>query len=339
MATTGTADVRPVDVGALFRDELREQLVQRRQCLQQALSRGQAVSAVRLLEQVDQALTRLDAGSLGICELCHTPVETDRLIADPLVRFCIDHLPQEKQRALEADLELAARLQSRLLPPKDFHFAGWRVAYHYQPAGIVSGDYCDLATTAEGALYFALADVSGKGVAASLLMSNLSAMFRTLAPLGIPVAELMSHANRVFCESTLPTQYATVVVGKAMPDGVVEFANAGHLEPLIVGSNSVTRIPSTGLPIGLFRDEPVKSATMRMEREEVLVLYSDGITETSSAADEEYGAERLARIVAHCRAQSPDEHVARCIADLAAFRGHGPQADDETLMVLQRADS
>jgi sigma-B regulation protein RsbU (phosphoserine phosphatase) len=278
----------------------------------------------------------MESGSLGLCDACHTAVEPDRLMADPLLRFCLDHLPPEKQRALEADLELAAKLQARLLPPKSSQADGWRVAYHYEPAGIVSGDYCDFFAGRDNSLYFALGDVSGKGVAASLLMSNLSAMFRSLAPLDVPLAALMSHANRVFCESTLPTQYATVVVGKATPDGFVEIANAGHLEPLVIGPGSLRKITSTGLPIGLFRDEPVKSTLFRINPGEVLLLYSDGISESRDDTDGEYGAERLAKIAAECLAHAPEETVARCIADVAAFRGSVSPHDDQTLMVLQR---
>src|SRR5579884_3888700 len=161
--------VPTVDLGGLLYGELREQLLHRRDRLQQAQARGQAAQAARLLEAVDEALARMEQGSYGLCEACHTAVEPDRLMADPLLRFCIDHLPPEKQRALEADLELAAKLQARLLPAKDFQADGWRVAYHYEPAGIISGDYCDLGIGPDNELYFALGDVSGKGVAASLL--------------------------------------------------------------------------------------------------------------------------------------------------------------------------
>lgn len=332
---TKAQQIPSVDLGGLLYGELRQQLLHRREQLHQAQERGQVAQAVRLLEEVDQALARMEQGSYGICDACHTAVEPDRLMADPLLRFCVGHLPPEKQRALEADLELAAKLQARLLPPKNFQADGWRVAYHYEAAGIVSGDYCDLVAGRDNSLYFAVGDVSGKGVAASLLMSNLSAMFRSLAPLDVPLAALVSHANRVFCESTLPTQYATVVVGKATPDGFVEIANAGHLEPLVIGPGSLRKINSTGLPIGLFRDEPVKSTLFRVNPGEVLVLYSDGISESRDAGDSEYGADRLARIATECLQHSPEDAVARCIADVAAFRGSVNPHDDQTLMVLQ----
>jgi len=327
-----------LNLGELLYTELYQQLEQRRAKLQQAAAHRQTARVVRLLEEVDSALNRMEDHTFGICEQCHQSVETDRLIADPLVRFCIGHLPPAEQQRLEDDLELAARLQARLLPKQDLVCDGWRVAYHYKPAGLVSGDYVDLIAGPDNVLYFALGDVSGKGVAASLLMSNLNAMFRTLAPLGIPLDEIMCHANRVFCESTLPTQYATLVAGKATPDGAVELVNAGHPEPLVVSMDGVRKIDSGGLPIGLFRDEPLTSVNLQLHPGEVLVLYSDGISESRNAHDQDYGAARLSEVVRRCTAQAPKDSVAACIADLIAFSGNAPAVDDQTLMVLQRVE-
>src|SRR5260370_8803793 len=111
-------------------------------------------------------------------------------MADPLVRFCLDHLTNAEQRALESDLSLAARNQRALLPKAGLAPDGWDARYHYQPAGMVSGDYCDLFET-DGGLLFMLGDVSGKGVAASRLMSHLHPPFRTLAPTGLPLVRLL----------------------------------------------------------------------------------------------------------------------------------------------------
>src|SRR6266567_2405187 len=145
---------------------------------------------------------RLERGTFGLCETCHDTIEAERLLADPLMRFCLDHLTQDEQRALESDLSLAARIQRRLLPEPGVELAGWEVRYHYQPAGMVSGDYCDLLQTNNG-LLFLLGDVSGKGVAASMLMSHLHATFRSLAEAGLPLERMVEDANRIFCESTL----------------------------------------------------------------------------------------------------------------------------------------
>jgi sigma-B regulation protein RsbU (phosphoserine phosphatase) len=199
---------------------LRDQLLERRRRLEQAaVAAGETGQVRNLIQEVDAALARIETGSYGLCQVCHEPIEAERLICDPLSRFCLDHLTPSQQRALEGDLQLAARIQRGLLPDPHFHHNAWAVAYHYAPAGIVSGDYCDLIRSERGDLYFILGDVSGKGVAASMLMVHLQAMFRTLIPLGLPLQELVERASRVFCESTLPTHYATLVCGKAAASG------------------------------------------------------------------------------------------------------------------------
>ena len=195
---------------------LRRQLNDRRQRLQAAVpAAAQPGRLLELLREVDAALERIDAGTYGRCEVCQDPIEDDRLAADPLVRFCVGDLTPGAQRALQHDLELAARIQRSLLPRPDRVFGGWEVHYRYEPAGPVSGDYCDvvLPDGDRAPLFFALGDISGKGVAASMLMANLQAIFRSLLATGEPLQALVERANRVFCESTLPTHYATLVCG------------------------------------------------------------------------------------------------------------------------------
>ncbi len=119
---------------------VRDQLIVRHQKLETALVnfRGSA-HLQQLLSEVDDALERLNNGSYGLCEVCHDPVEPDRLLADPLARFCLDHLSLREQQALERDLEMAARIQAELLPKPDFALGQWWVARHYEAAGVVSG--------------------------------------------------------------------------------------------------------------------------------------------------------------------------------------------------------
>jgi len=197
---------------------LRTELEQRRERLHEALHSPAAdPSLSQLLTAVDTALSRIDHGTFGLCETCHDTIEAERLLADPLVRFCLDHLTSAEQRALESDLSMAARIQRGLLPKPGLAPVGWDVRYHYQPAGMVSGDYCDLFETERG-LLFMLGDVSGKGVAASMLMSHLHATFRSLAEAGLQLDRMVEDANRIFCESTLAGQFATLVVGRAAHD-------------------------------------------------------------------------------------------------------------------------
>jgi phosphoserine phosphatase RsbU/P len=312
----------------------RGQLLDRRQKLQAAAVRGGDVS--RLLQEVDAALRRLDAGTFGLCETCHDPIESDRLLADPLTRFCLDHLTTVEQRALEQDLDLASRIQRELLPKADTRLDGWEIAYHYQPAGPVSGDYCDLIRGREGELYFAVGDVAGKGIAAAMLMSHLSAMLRTLIPVGLPLAELMERASRVFCESTLPSHYATLVCGYATASGRVEICNAGHPPPLVVRETGITPIDATGLPIGMFSSEQFSSQVIHLDPGEGLLLYSDGLVETQNIAGAEYGIDRLSAFAASGTRRVPTEVVSACVHDLAHFRGSRSLADDLTVMAIRR---
>ena len=197
---SSAAKQQPMAGGSMATAEqayLRTELEQRRERLHAALHSPAAdASLSQLLTAVDAALSRIDQGTFGLCEKCHDSIEAERLLADPLVRFCLDHLTSAEQRALESDLSLAARIQRRLLPKLSLAPPGWGVRYHYQPAGMVSGDYCDL-LEAEGGLLFMIGDVSGKGVAASMLMSHLHATFRSLAEAGLPLDHMVEDANRI----------------------------------------------------------------------------------------------------------------------------------------------
>src|SRR5712692_9685801 len=211
-------------MGDMTTSFFREQLVDRRQKLESAITQaGQASDLVQLLGEVDSALERVENGSYGICDLCHEPVETARLIADPLVRLCLDHLTPDQQRALEQDLELASQLQRELLPEQSLSHAGWEISYHYEPLGPVSGDYCDVIPgDGDGrSLFFALGYSSGKGVTASMLMAHLHAIFRTLVATGLPAPELVERASRIFRDSTMSPYYATLVCGRAAASGEI----------------------------------------------------------------------------------------------------------------------
>jgi sigma-B regulation protein RsbU (phosphoserine phosphatase) len=312
---------------------LRDQLLVRREKLETAVTKSQTANLVQLLEQVDRALERVDNGSFGICEVCNDNVEAARLLADPLATMCLDCLRPDQQRALEQDLELAARIQAGLLPRRDFSAAGWNVAYHYEPAGMVSGDYCDLISEGKN-LYFMIGDVSGKGVAAAMLMANLHAMFRALVPAGLPLEQLVERANRIFCESTLLTQYATLIVGKADSSGAVELCNGGHVPPFHVSPGQVNSIRTSTVPVGLFCDQKFPTTRIHMAPGDNLVLYTDGVSEAEDSSGTPYGSSALPRLLGENGGRVPHEIVDRCIKDLAGFRASSPRLDDQTLLVL-----
>ena len=317
---------------------LREQLLDRRQKLEvAAIGYRQDEQLTRLLREVDTALQRMDDGTYGICDVCHEPVESERLIADPLTRLCIDHLSPPEQRALEDDLELAGRIQTGLLPEPTQKIDGWEIAYHYQPAGVVSGDYCDVISDGKQNVLFVLGDVSGKGVAASMLMAHLQAMFRTLISVALPLEQMIERASRVFCESTLPTHYATLVCGKTDPSGSVEVCNAGHLPPLLFQAGAVRQIAATGLPVGIFCNEHFTVNRMQLERGDTLLLYTDGFSEATNASGVEYGLERLAGLLSQHHHLPPHALLDACMRDWLSFGDGRRTKDDVTLMAIQRS--
>ena len=121
---------------------LREQLVGRRNQLVAVMRQPDAAVHLRsLLAEVDAALDRMSQGTFGLCETCHDPIEPERLLADPLVRLCLDHLTPSQQKRLERDLELAVSIQQGLLPRQPLNAGPWVMAYEYRPAHLVSGDY------------------------------------------------------------------------------------------------------------------------------------------------------------------------------------------------------
>jgi sigma-B regulation protein RsbU (phosphoserine phosphatase) len=315
-------------------------LLDRRQRLESIASNvASARDVVRLLKEVDSALERMNDGTYGLCESCHDTIEKDRLAADPLVRFCLDHLSEAERDALQKDLDLASQVQAALLPRNNLRIGNWEVGYHYRAAGAVSGDYCDVADASGGTdgFFFLLGDVSGKGVASSLLMSHLHAIFRTLLALNLPLGQMMARANRVFCESTLPTSFATLVCGRATSSGEVEIANAGHCPPLVLHSAPGTKLQATGLPLGMFCDAAYSVERIHLEPRQSLFLYTDGLTEAQNASGEEYGTARLGRFLRGCRDLRPGAMAESCLESLAAFLGGAPQSDDVTVMVVQRS--
>jgi sigma-B regulation protein RsbU (phosphoserine phosphatase) len=318
---------------------IQEALQDRRKRLLAATPDGDSGHLGHLLQQVDSALSRLDSGTFGICEECDVPIEPERLATDPLARVCLECLSPDEQKALEQDLELAARIQHRLLPQQRLSHGGWEAYYHYEPLGVVSGDHCDLIPAdgpADGLLLL-FGDVSGKGVAASILMAHLHATFRSLAGLGLAPDELLRRTNHLFAASTPSSSFATLVCGRLSPDGRVEVANAGHCPPLVRRGARVTSVATTGLPLGLFLDGDYSTQTYRLEPGDLLLFYTDGLTESAQDYGSPYDEQRLASILTRDEIASAEAAATACLDDVASFRNGSPRTDDLTVLAIRRA--
>ena len=315
------------------------QLRERRARLERAGQGGARPPEVaRLLAEVDAALERLERGSFGLCETCHDPIEPEHLRADPLARFCLDHLTPTEQDDLQRDLELARRIQTALLPQRETVLPGWDVHYLYRPAGVVSGDTCDVWPEGQGGFQLLLGDVAGKGVAASLLMANLQAIFRALALSGLPLGERVARANHLFCEATLPSSYATLVAARGGAGGEIELVNAGHCPPLLLRGGRIEALPASGLPLGLFCSSSYASTGLELGRDDLLLLYTDGLSEARSAAGDELGVEPIERLLVGLPLRLPARDVVAAVEQaLARFLDGAPRHDDLTVLALRRA--
>jgi sigma-B regulation protein RsbU (phosphoserine phosphatase) len=320
---------------------LRRQLEDRRDRLGALIeTEGPDADLVRLLRQVDSALSRFDTAEYARCLVCQGSVEEADLRHNPLIEYCLCGLSPEQERALQNDLGLARRIQAALLPDPELSAAGWEASYRYEPAGVVSGDYCDLWSPPgqPDTVWFAVGDVAGKGVAASLLMAHLQAAFRSLVGAGLPLAELVSRVNRQLLGTSIPTHYATLVFGRANAGGDVEMVNAGHCPPLVQRRGALERVAATGFPVGLVEERPYEVARFRLEPGDTMLLYTDGLSEARHADGEEFGEPRIERALAGHSSQPRPRLVLDGVRDaLREYLAGAPRADDLTLLVMRRA--
>lgn len=243
----------------------------------------------------------------------------------------------DKER-LEADLEVARSIQQRLLPQGPPVVAGTDVAGVSIPSRVVGGDLFYFLPFEEGRLGLAIGDVSGKSVPAALLMSNVIAVLRAEAQIGVAVDESLSRINRLIAEQIEPNRFVTLFYGVVdRTSDLVRYACAGHNPPLLLHADrSVTWLTEGGTPLGVVADTRYRTATTRFAAGDVLVLYTDGVTEAESAATEElFGEPRLVEAVTAARDGSAAEILEAVLASLSAFSGGRPPSDDRTLVVVR----
>jgi sigma-B regulation protein RsbU (phosphoserine phosphatase) len=246
-----------------------------------------------------------------------------------------------ERRRLEKELALARRIQERLLPDELPDVVGWRLHARNVPSRGVSGDYYTLVLRqVEGAprLSVMIADVSGKGMAASLLTASLEALCAGPIEEGQSPEDVCEQVSRRLYVRTPPEKYATALVVDLDPaTGRVRYCNAGHNPGLVVRRNGeIERLGTTGPPIGLMPGLSFGGQDAQMESGDLLVLYTDGITEANDPDEEEFGLERLEEVCRETRAQGPDALGEAIGLRLDAFAQGVPYADDRTLVVLQR---
>ena len=246
---------------------------------------------------------------------------------------------EQEKKLLVQDLERAAEIQRRLLPGAAPRLAGFDIAGYNAPCRTVGGDYFDFLHYPDGYVGVFIGDVSGKGMSAALLMSSLQARVQVLFEARGGLAEQVVRLNRITAGNCLNECFVTLFAAILDPTtGRIVYCNAGHNPPLIVHKNdAVERLPATGLILGVKPDAEYEEGSCVLNQEDLLVLFSDGLTEACSVeADEEFGEERLVELLKRER-HKPAAEIIECIKQvLMSFTGSAPPADDITVVLARR---
>jgi phosphoserine phosphatase RsbU/P len=270
--------------------------------------------------QVLQAVARQTGLALEVSELAHS------LAAEAAQRAKVNR-----------EIEIAREVQERLFPQEMPMLPGATVAGHCRPALGVGGDYYDVINLEDGRLGLAVGDVSGKGISAALLMASLRASLRGVT-LDSPrdFAKLMHKVNKLVYEASASNRYATFFFAAFDPrTRRLECVNAGHNPPVLLRNGTVIRLEADGPVVGLLPDAPYTEQSLTLEPGDLLILYTDGISEAMTNDDEEWGDERMIASASALRNKPAAEVLRAMFADADKFTAGAPQHDDMTLLVLQ----
>jgi sigma-B regulation protein RsbU (phosphoserine phosphatase) len=240
------------------------------------------------------------------------------------------------QRELQdQELARAREIQMTLLPKEIPQVAGFEIAGVWEPARTVGGDYFDVIRLSESKLGICIADVVGKSVSAALLMANVQATVRAFASESASPSWLCSRVNAVLCNNIAAGKFVTLFYGVLdAPRRTFEYANAGHLRPILISSReSLRQLDDNGALLGVFPAWRYEDSVVQLAPGDRLLLFTDGITEAMSAENEEFGERRLAELARHLVKERPGELKARIVADVKTFCNSQLQ-DDATLVVI-----
>lgn len=313
-------DVRENDMYINVRKSTRAEMVA------PMLSRGSVIGAfnlesnrVRAYRQRDLELLEAFAGLAGAA----------------LERAHLYEERREKQE-IEKELRVARTVQTFFIPAKARAIGPYRIAGDNHPSLEVSGDYYDFFPVGKSLVAFAIADVAGKGVPASLIMSGFRAILHTAAPHVTSAGQLVRRANDILLETVRQRDFVTAFIGVLNPrTGEVTYCNAGHNPPVLMNPDGSYRLLELGGPVlGVFSDYPMMEGRFCL-RDETLLCYTDGATEARNGDDEEYGEERLIQSLREGIELSPGRLCRALFRPLKEHFGDLGQGDDITYLVLK----
>lgn len=290
---------------------------------------GDAVLGVLYLDFLAHrgAITHEDVQLIAqIARFAAVKLETTRLREEAIVKAKMDE-----------ELKTAYVIQSRLLPTQLPDVPGYSFAGTNKPCRTVSGDYYDVVVRPDGRIYFIVADVSGKGITAALVMASVATAFNIFTRTDPTPADLVRELNATLAPKTAPTKFVTLVVGLLDPTaGTVEFANAGHVAPLVIRRDGVVPQTSTDMVVGLFASAKYRNQSMSMDTGDSLVLFTDGVTEAENEAEDQLGLDPITEMLQALHGVAATEILQKIDAQVQAFCGNAPSTDDVTMLALTR---
>lgn len=272
----------------------------------------------------------VEAMRRGACDFVQKPWDNARVLA--AIRKQAD-----AERRRQSELEIAASVQQKLFPAPGRRLRTIDYAGACQPARGVGGDYYDFLELGSESIGFVLGDVSGKGMPAALLMANLQACFRTQAAAGLKrPAEILEAVHRHFYSSTQSDRFATLFFG-VYDDRTrrMRYANCGHCAPLLLRANGgIERLEPTAIMLGAFEDWRCAEHEVTLQPGDVLLLYSDGVTEAANDIGDDFCEQRLIDLVRSNATASPEELVRRIVDAVSAFSS-AARTDDITVAAIR----
>jgi sigma-B regulation protein RsbU (phosphoserine phosphatase) len=231
---------------------------------------------------------------------------------------------EESARRYREELGIAASIQQGLMAVRIPELSYARVLAHSIPCKEIGGDFYDVIAT-DAALYVVVADISGKGVSAALLASTLQGLVHAQVLAGLSLSQIAMFSNKYICEKSI-SKYATLILLKLAPDGLVEYLNCGHVAPLRHQSGQVTALSNGNLPVGLMPDAVYSSETIHVEPGERVLVFTDGVTEAEDPAGEFFGDARLESSVMQ------GNSIQDIFGQVQRFMGAAPATDDCTVL-------
>jgi serine phosphatase RsbU (regulator of sigma subunit) len=301
--------------------------------LQRELTQADIRLPVIFISGLGDVPTSVRAMKAGAVEFLTKPLEEQDLINSIHEAVERDRAARQESRRQQSELEVAARIQQGLMavttPPRWFATVSGRNL----PCAAIGGDFFSAAKVDEE-MVVAIADVSGKGIAAAVMASLLQGMIHEAVLSRVPLSEIARGANEFFCLRDLCAKYATFVIACLRPDGTLDYINCGHVEPLIARPPGVvTRLSESNRPVGLLPASDYSSSSVNLYPGDRIILVTDGVTEAESPDGDFFGQERLEASAA--QGMSPDEIVSA----VRLFSGGRPLGDDCTVVSLSYTGS